>query len=507
MVTASQAQASPLPTGITAELLSQTLTALLVAIFLSLPIFLFSATGGTLFLVTSAIALIAISIKYTRVQIGVYFFLLIFQSTVIAITINGYSDRSELSTAQGLQFLTLSIFGFHSWIHINNMKQIDIVTLSKLLTLFFLLCSVYLLYGLIENGAQNAIIYFRSSISSSLLICFGLYVGTRLSESDVKAMFTVCMIAAIIFTIIEMIATKELYEFINAFEFFSVKYEGRYNFYSLESVIEFSKRPLLNLPIFRDLGLTTFRVSGPNMHSISLAYLSMFGLLLFFSQKNYILATLCAAILIAIQAKGPIIILLISFSFYYARSIFSKRIWKVLLALTLASYATFGIWYGMQTRDFHVLGLIGGLEGFLSNPIGHGLGAGGNLSRIEFDWQDFQNAGAAAFGVESAVGVLLYQVGIATFALVGFYIWFANYTLNFFWKRHSRLGLLLSLAFATTVVNGIFQEEAYNPFALGQIGLMLAVIVGSTLRFEGQSDKAPVEAPRPRSSDTLKTLA
>jgi len=68
-----------------------------------------------------------------------------------------------------------------------------------------------------------------------------------------------------------------------------------------------------------------------------------------------------------------------------------------------------------------VLGLFAGLRDFLGNPLGQGLGIGGNLSSTStnLDWDRAQGAGAAAVPVESAVGVMLYQMGIGSFVFFG----------------------------------------------------------------------------------------
>lgn len=172
-------------------------------------------------------------------------------------------------------------------------------------------------------------------------------------------------------------------------------------------------------------------------------------------------------ILIAIQAKGPLIVIVLACLGLYLTRKNSILGWIAFFGSNIL-YSITAFIIGTATRDFHVIGLMGGILGFLRNPLGHGLGAGGNLAREEFSWSDAQNAGAAAFGVESAVGVLLYQVGIATFIFLFFYFWFAIW-------GHKRMRSapeiskyrVMPLMGVVVIFNGLFQEEAYNFFSLG----------------------------------------
>ena len=65
----------------------------------------------------------------------------------------------------------------------------------------------------------------------------------------------------------------------------------------------------------------------------------------------------------------------------------------------------------------------GRLEWIPEWPFGRGLGVGGNLSDGYFaiDWSAAQQAGSIDGAAESAVGVLLYQMGIAALVPLAFY--------------------------------------------------------------------------------------
>ena len=132
-----------------------------------------------------------------------------------------------------------------------------------------------------------------------------------------------------------------------------------------------------------------------------------------------------------------------------------------------------------------VLGLIAGVRDFLGNPLGQGLGIGGNLSSTSanLDWDRAQGEGAAAVPVESAVGVMLYQMGIGSFVFFGF---LAALSISA-GRRLIETGrpdfLFAFVAVVTISANAVLQEEAFfSPLALGLALLLSGVSFGSHIR-------------------------
>jgi hypothetical protein len=118
----------------------------------------------------------------------------------------------------------------------------------------------------------------------------------------------------------------------------------------------------------------------------------------------------------------------------------------------------------------------------LPNPIGHGLGMGGNFSpqaMLHINWDALQHFGAD-FAVESAVGVLIYQMGLASIAVFAVIVFLLK-DAPFGDKGPQRRDIAL-IALATVTVNGIFQEEAYTSYACGLFALLCAVIVANGYR-------------------------
>jgi len=162
--------------------------------------------------------------------------------------------------------------------------------------------------------------------------------------------------------------------------------------------------------------------------------------------------------------------------------------------LALIGYVIVGLHVGLQIGDYHVIGFMGGWNGFLQAPLGRGLGAGGNLSAdfSSIDWRAAQQAGAVDGAVESAVGVLLYQMGIAAAVPLGFYLVIAIKA----WRLYAVSGLLTqglaAFGIFVVLVSGFFQEEAlFAPPALGLLACLAGLVLGNAIRAASQS-RVPV---------------
>ena len=126
----------------------------------------------------------------------------------------------------------------------------------------------------------------------------------------------------------------------------------------------------------------------------------------------------------------------------------------------------------------------------MSNPLGHGLGVGGNQSaaaQAEFKMDGpggFTHVGAD-FALESAVGVLLYQTGIASSLVFAVFIAVLSAgplgELRGNQLRPLRQDIMF-FAVATIMVNGVFQEEAYTPYAAGLIMLLCSCAIANGRR-------------------------
>ncbi|VIO68351.1 hypothetical protein [Bradyrhizobium ivorense] len=250
----------------------------------------------------------------------------------------------------------------------------------------------------------------------------------------------------------------------------------------------------LNSPLFEDLGLSSIlRIHGPNMSAISFGYGVAFSILFLFSVGHRWLALAAIPLLVLCSVKGALVTVIFVALAWSATWLLGPVITLVVGCVGLALYAIAAIYIGLQIGDFHVIGLMGGWDGFLQNPIGRGLGVGGNLSEGYFsiDWSAAQNAGTMDGAVESAVGVLLYQMGIAAVVPLGFFLAMALRA----WRLYASTGILTQglAAFGTlvVVVNGIFQEEAlFAPPALGLMLCLTGLVIGHHMRTQSDGDAA-----------------
>ena len=242
----------------------------------------------------------------------------------------------------------------------------------------------------------------------------------------------------------------------------------------------------LNTPLLEDFGLSKIlRIFGPNMSPISFAYGIGFFMLFLFSVQRPLLAVSALPLLVLCSVKGALIVA-IFVGLAWASTRLLGAVVTLLLGLAgLIVYAIAAIHVGLQIGDYHVLGFMGGWHGFLDRPFGRGLGVGGNLSEGFFaiDWSAAQQAGSIDGAAESAVGVLLYQMGIAALVPLGFYFAVALQT----WRLYASSGILTQglASFGVIVVlfNGIFQEEAmFAPPALGLLLCLSGLVIGNHIR-------------------------
>jgi hypothetical protein len=242
----------------------------------------------------------------------------------------------------------------------------------------------------------------------------------------------------------------------------------------------------LNTPLLEGTGLSKLlRINGPNMSPISFGYgIAFFGLFLF-SVGRPLLAVAALPLLIFCSVKGALIMATFVAAAWMSTRLFGALVTLLLGLLALIAFAVVAIHVGLQIGDYHVIGLMGGWNGFLDKPLGRGLGVGGNLSDGYFsiDWSAAQQAGTMDGAAESAIGVLLYQMGIAALVPLCFYFAVALKA----WRLYASSGNLTQglAGFGVMVVllNGLFQEEAlFAPPALGLVLSLAGLVIGSKMR-------------------------
>jgi hypothetical protein len=280
----------------------------------------------------------------------------------------------------------------------------------------------------------------------------------------------------------EIFITRELYTFINLTDYLHMKFAAvNLNrrdlvFYGIQDSLDFLTVPFLNLSGEFGLQTRTLRIVGPIFHFISYGYSLAFGLLVAMMCRRYIAAILMLPVMLLVGSKGAIVMTVLALiTVAINKTSNSAILAKWALLVLLAAYIGLVLIYGYLSQDNHFLGLMGGLKGFLSNPLGHGVGVGGVMSDTNISaavgGEGIKNY-AGDFALESGFAVLLYQTGVAgLITLVLFWRALLKKMYNFA-RQYSAASLhasaiVLPAAFTVLFVNSLFQEEIFTPTCWG----------------------------------------
>jgi hypothetical protein len=356
-------------------------------------------------------------------------------------------------------------------------KRHDALVLSTLATVAVMI--VYLLIGAQRSSLGSAAIYFRNDSVGLIGLLIGMDVGNRCGYRYVVDCLLCSLGLGIALSFFEIVTTVGYYDLVHANSYYALKYaQGKRlaDFYSAADVVEQLTTVLFNLPSLNDTRLESFRFSGPNFHPVSYAYVLAVATVLAVTIRRYWFAVLTVPFLLMIGVKGPLILLIAAISLWVIADIWGAIALTVCCIVFAVSFIGGVVLYGLSYGDYHVLGLWGGINGLLHNPFGYGIGVGGNLSdkgKCCVEWQAFQHAGVSDFALESAIGVLLYQMGIGAAAL-GFVVW--QTTRRLFQRQETTL---LAITIIIVMLNALFQEEAFSPYAFGLVMLFAGVAVAA----------------------------
>jgi hypothetical protein len=347
----------------------------------------------------------------------------------------------------------------------------------------FAVVLAYTAFGAMRSSFGSAAVYFRTSSVGILCLLIGWDIGRDHSYRAVGLCYLISMALGLVLAVCEAAAPLAYYDWIDAKDYYRLKYSSAMSqptvdFRSAEDVVAFVTNSFFNLG---GVDIESIRFGGPNMHSVSYAYLMSIGAIVALSLGISWFAALMLPLLFLIGVKGAAIVLAATAALWVAGRAFGGAFLCAFGAALALGYIALVMRYGLSVGDYHVIGLMGGIDGFLRNPFGHGIGVGGNLSSsitstdMGAEWNAFQRYGADQ-ALESAVGVLMYQMGIGT-AAVMYALWIPfRATIGEFRRP---IGLV-PLALAVVVVNGLFQEEAFSPYALALLTLFAGVLSSST---------------------------
>ena len=438
-----------------------------------------------------------IALYFTPAAPVVILFAIIFQNFFVSLFSDFLVSADDYNIVRGYNFLTMIIvwlwlFGRYAFTWrtcdrlVNRVMAVGIIA--------FALIGVYLILGMAKNPT-GAVIYLRNILTPFVLFQIYFLVSlrfqTRLNDAFVALaaiLFCLGLVEALDRSLwMDMTNGWTLWDFgstkdrLNLVWDKNVAIDGKV----VSNIFDSMRVQFLNTPLLGDRGFTILRMSGPNNHAISYSYiLALLALVLTFSGRPWWLVLLFPFLLLS-SAKGALIMLILAFCAAFCRWLFGAVAALIALILVLLVYFVVGIKVGLQIGDFHVLGFMGGVHDFIANPFGRGLGDGGNITTNfeQLNWQAYQAAGRTPFAIESAVGVLMRQMGIAGFVLMGCYAWIGFQTFKLSLQSRMMLHSVLSFALLIILVNGVFQEEAlFAPLALGAIMALNGHVLGNWLR-------------------------
>jgi hypothetical protein len=421
----------------------------------------------------------------------------LFQNVFVALVSPEIVDLADFKTIRGYNFLLTAtawtVVVFQYWINRETFDR----RLRALLNVSFLglgLVGLYFMIGLMSNPT-NAAIYLRNLATPLMLFDIFAVVAARF-RLTIQAAFVVMACAIVAYGYAELFFHEPLLKLVNGDVYLRLENQGmkdagvwvsemRETGRVFRNDLDALEVELLNTPLLGNHGIRLFRLMGPNFHPISYAYALAAFSLIAAATGSLLYWVFSLPLLIVIGSKGALALLLLSMAGFLASKVLGGR-WLIWLYLVvLAAYAAAGIVLGIRAEDYHVIGFIGSVKGFLQNVLGHGLGTGGNLSLdiAHLDWGRSQRLGHTDVAVESAVGVMLFQMGIAALVLLACVASLAWRAWRLYIARNDRLTGIVALAVLTMLVNGIFQEEAlFSPLALGAMMGILGLVLGRAFR-------------------------
>ncbi len=421
----------------------------------------------------------------------VFFQVLIYQNLIISVYSSNL-DPTQFTALQGTNFVLLAVLGAVSALRLWPRRR-DYKAITSAMLLALALAVIYLGIGAARSGPTSALIYFRQYTGPLLAALVGLDVGRVWGFRTVGMGFVYSAVASLLISVFEFCFPLEFYTIINAVRYYQLKYwlqPEQNTFYVPEDIVKHFTAVFFNVTGEDASSVSSFRFGGTILHSISNGYIISIVGLTAFAVRRAAWLVLVWPLLILEGVKGASILLAVGLLMWFfwamARDLKLTAVFGLLLA---TAYVTSGIYIGMRDMDYHVLGFLGGVHSLTDNPIGHGLGVGGNLSTqvdAGMKWEGpggFRSAGVE-FALESAVGVLFYQMGVASVAILAVFVTLlfkAPFGASKLRARPLRSDILyFALGFIT--LNGIFQEEAFSPYASGLIMLLCGVLISNARR-------------------------
>jgi hypothetical protein len=377
----------------------------------------------------------------------------------------------------------------------------DLKKTLKMAAAFVVLAICYAVIGTFRQSFGSAFTYLKCYSAGFTFLVIGVVMGLRLGIDAIIRVFIHFAVILVLYGIVEMTFSEELYSFMHLADYYTMKLtkmgypDLKFRFYGIGVVIDYLQVPYLNLTgdfSFRDAKM--LRITGPLLHFISYAYSLAFCGLVALMAKRYLIGFSAIVMIFIIGSKGALMLVfftLMAWGLYKLTGRMGPS--RKILQIALMIYVPLVMAYGLTSYDPHILGLMAGIKGTITNPIGHGVGVGGIMSDTKRDAAlsgNFVMGGAQAvdtleFAVESAIGVLMYQMGVPGLLM---FLAFWRHVIGRMYQAAAlklktdagatSLITILPLALTVLLVNGLFQEEVVTSVCWGFWMLLAGTVLG-----------------------------
>lgn len=481
----------------TASLIAETAGMLAVAALVTVVPLSLHLVSKPLAILMAFVLAVGLAVAWPRVLPSAILFNAFFQTLIVSILSPGLTSPDDLSFIRGYGFM-LTV-GFWLVVFCRFVLEANHYTPSIRRLVFgsvavLVVIGLYMVAGVAANG-QAAIIYTRNFALPILLFQICLLTAAR-ERVDFGRTLMLLAIPYVALGYLEFLSRDAWLSLTNGRSFWTLSVEplrqtGAF-IHTLETTGKVYKDitdsfsvDLFNTAYLSEFGITIDRLFGPNIHAISYGYCLAFLFLYLLAARRFVVALLLLPLLVFASAKGAIVVILMVLGGWTATRLFGAVAGLGAVLGVLVLYASLNTLTGLSSGDFHVLGLMGGLNGFLEQPIGWGIGSGGNLDAqmTPEQWQDAQRNGYTPYAIESSIGVLIYQMGVASVFVLVFYAALSFMTWRLYIKTMNGHFGLAAFGLLTVLVNGLFQEEAlFSVLAMGLMASFAGVALGSAWR-------------------------
>lgn len=482
-------------------------TAILL-LFLCITAFLVSTPLGIAlaFLLTLGLA-IAMPASIPLILISAF----LLQNMIIATFSPLVSGDSAFDTVRGVNFVILvaayGTFLLATFIHPNRLQPgVRKAVLASLLVLAVVL--FFLALGAVRGEPRDAIVYFRNTITPIACFFIAIIAASQYRVAVSKGIVWLGSLA-IVYGYCELIFKFDFLRLFNGEQYVELQMARQIasgywetalleTGFVLRNLTDLMMTDFFNLSLFKDVFPRVFRLQGPNFHPISFAYALSIIATWQLLRGKWLFTILAMPLLLVIGSKGAMVLLLLAICVKIGMKIMTPFTVIVLFIGATITWILAALVVGMSTGDYHVLGFFAGIREFVIFPVGQGLGIGGNLSSStagKLDWGLAQSTGSTQIPVESAIGVMLYQMGVFAFIFFGFILSLAktNYKIYIATRDGSFLFGFVSLIVLTA--NAVLQEEAfYAPLVLGLVLTLVGTAMGEHYR-RTESTAASAKSP------------